>query len=594
MTKKLLVSFCCLAAAIASAYAQSSTPADETGVKAEMVLLHGNIWTGEPGSDAPSARHAQALAIRRGRILAVGSDAEMQPLIGPQTKVIPLNGQFVMPGFIDDHEHFLTGGFQLVQIQLRDSKDEGDFVARIAAHARMLGPDKWIEGGRWNAAKWPDARMPTRALIDSVTLRNPVFVNSWDGHQVLVNSLALERAGITEATPDPPGGVIVRDPATHLHTGLLRDTAMNLVAKIMPPRTDGEIEAALRRGLAEAARFGVTSLADMNLGEHSPSGGINFARTPVEKELSLLHRAERDGWLTARFYEIVPFSDMKRLESLGISHNTGDDWVKLGAVKAFADGSLESSTAWMYQGFADQPANTGVPNPLMSPPAKMLAQVREANAAGIQFITHAIGDRAVSGMLDVYAQSAPDTAPLRLRLENDEVVRPADFARFRKLGIVASMQPAIDGGSGVVERIGPARAAHSYAWRSMLDSGVALAFGSDWPVVPMNPMLGIASAVTREDVHGRPEGGWIPAQRVTVDEALRAYTSGSAYAAFQELDKGTLTPGKLADVIVLSSDPFHIAPIDLYRVNVALTIAGGKVVYDAGSAAHSELIHLRK
>lgn len=574
-----------------------STAAQSGGASrtADVVLLHGVLWTGEPyfepGKSSPSSGFAQAAAIADGRFLAVGTDGEMGPYIGSATKVIDLHGRFAMPGFVDDHTHFLTGGFQLIQVQLRDSRDEGDFAQRIGERAKQLGPGKWIEGGRWNASKWPDQKPPTRFLIDAVTKQNPVFVNSWDGHQVLVNSLALQLAGITEETSDPVGGVIVRDPVTHLHTGLLRDTAMNLVAKVMPARTDDEIEAALRRGLAEAARTGVTSLADMNLGEHSPSGGINYARTPVEKELRLLHRAAAEGWLTSRFYEIIPVLEMKRLEMLGVTHNSGDDFVKLGAVKAFADGSLESSTAWMYAGFADQPENTGVPNPLMMPPAKMEAAVREANAAGIQFITHAIGDRAVAEMLTVYGNSATDPTPYRLRLEHDEVVRPEDFARFKKLGIIASMQPAIDGGAGVVERIGSDRIGHSYAWKSMLDAGVTLAFGSDWPVVAINPLLGIHSAVTRQDIHGQPHGGWIPEQRVTVDQALRAYTQGSAYAAFQEKDKGSLTPGKLADIIVLSKDLTRIAPGEIKDAAVLMTIVNGKVVYESGDRAKTSGVH---
>jgi hypothetical protein len=580
--------FASIAFSIPRASGQQSTIPSRV---AETVMIHGALWTGEPylvpGKPSPPSQMAQAIAIANGSILAVGSDAEIKPYIGPQTDVIDLAGRFAMPGFVDDHTHFLTGGFQLIQVQLRDSRDEADFAERIGRRAQTLGPGKWIEGGRWNAAKWPDEKMPTRWLIDSVTPQNPVFVNSWDGHQVLVNSLALKLAGITEETPDPPGGVIVRDPLTHQHTGLLRDTAMNLVAKVMPARSEEEIEAALRRGLEEASRNGVTSLADMNLGEHSPSGGINYARTPIEKELRLLHRAETEGWLTCRFYEILPVLEMHRLEDLGVTHGTGDTFIQLGAVKAFADGSLESSTAWMYSGFADQPANTGVPNPLMSPPAKMAALVREANVSGIQFITHAIGDRAVAEMLDVYSGSAANPADYRMRLEHDEVVRPSDFARFAKLGVIASMQPAIDGGSGVTRRIGTDRIGRSYAWRSMLDAGAVLAFGSDWPVVGLNPLMGIHSAVTRQDLQDNPPGGWVPEQRVTLNEALRAYTQGSAYAAFQERDKGSLAPGRLADIVVLSKDLTRIAPSEVKGVTVEMTIVGGRVVYDANSHART-------
>jgi len=547
---------------------------------ADLVLLHGHIWTGEPyagpGQKAALSRWAEALAARNGRILSLGEDSDVRPYVGSSTHVIDLGGRFAMPGFIDDHVHFVDGSFQLLQVDLKLTPNESEFVRLIGEKAKTLPHGRWILGGNWDEEAWPDAQLPTHELIDAVTAGHPVYISRYDGHAGLANALAMKLAGVTRNTPNPLGGVIVRD-ANGEPTGVFKDEAQALVERVIPNPSEGEFEEAIKAGLAEARRLGVTTVEDMALGDETPDGSFT-------SEIRELHRAEIEGWLTCRFYEITPIEQWRRLAEAGLSHSMGSDWLQLGAVKGFADGSLGSRTAWFFDPYTDDASNRGVPQPLMSPPSRMEAAVRGANAAGIQTAIHAIGDRAISEMLDIYARDGgPDPRIHRFRIEHAQHMRPQDFKRFGELGIVASMQPyhAIDDGRWAEKRIGPDRARYSYAWRSMLDAGAPLAFGTDWPVAPLNPLLGIYAAVTRATLDGKHPEGWFPEQRLTVDEALRAYTQGSAYAAFAEQQKGTLAAGKLADVVVLSDDPFRIAPEKIRDVTVTTTIVGGRVVYQS-------------
>jgi hypothetical protein len=357
----------------------------------------------------------------------------------------------------------------------------------------------------------------------------------------------------------------------------LKDEAQELIAKAIPRPAESEMEEALRAALKEAARVGLTSVHDITVGTESWNGSFTG-------EIELLRRAELQGWLTCRIYAITPIAQWKKLADAGISHAMGSDFLKLGAVKAFADGSLGSRTAWMLKPYDDDPGNSGLPMPLMAPPAKMEELAQQADKAGLQLCTHAIGDRAVSAILDIYERVGGDhPAAHRFRVEHAQHVRPEDFGRFGKLGIVASMQPyhAIDDGRWAEKRIGHERARSSYAWRTMLNAGAVLAFGSDWPVAPLDPLSGIYAAVTRATLDGNNPGGWFPEQRLTVEEALRAYTQGSAYAAFEEKGKGTISPGKLADVVVLSEDLFRIPPERIKDAHVEITIVGGRIVYRA-------------
>lgn len=546
---------------------------------ADMVLLHGKIWTGEPasppGAKPSPAKFAQALAIANGRILALGDDAEIQHYIGANTKVLDLAGRLAVPGLIDSHAHFIVGGFQLLQADLKDAPTEAEFVRRIAERAKTLSPGRWMLGGNWDEQAWTSGRMPTRQMVDAVTEKTPVFLCRYDEHAALANSLALKLAGVTRATPDPVGGVIARD-ASGEPVGILKDTAQSLVARVIPRPTEAEMAEALRAALREAARLGVTSVHSITVDGDSWNGSFTG-------EVQLLRRAELQGWLTCRVYEITPIIHWEDLRDAGLSRNMGDDFIKLGGVKAFADGSLGSATAWMEEPFANEPSNRGLPLPLMNPPAQMEALAQGADQAQIQLCIHAIGDRAIAEILDMYERlDDGNAAAHRYRIEHAQHMRPQDFARLAKLGIVASMQPyhAIDDGRWAEKRLGHQRAKWSYAWRSMLDAGVPLAFGSDWPVAPLSPILGIYAAVTRATLDGKHPDGWFPEQRITVEEALRAYTLGSAYGAFQENDKGSLAPGKLGDVVVLSEDLFAVPRADLKDAQVVLTIVGGRVVYE--------------
>ena len=554
---------------------------------ADLVLRHGRLWTGEPyaapGEKPPATRWAQALAASNGRIVAVGTDSEIETYVGPKTRVIDLAGRLAMPGFNDSHVHFVDGSFQLLEVDLKLTPNEGEFARRIGDKARSLPAGRWLLGGNWDEEAWPDAKLPTRWLIDKVTPNNPVYVSRYDGHAGLANSIALKLAGVTRDTPDPVGGVIVRDPKTGEPTGVFKDAAQSLIERAIPNPSEAEFEEAVRAGLAEARRVGVTSVQDMALGGDTPDG--SFAG-----EIRFLRRAETEGWLTCRFYEITPIEQWQRLADAGLSHGMGSEWLQLGAVKGFADGSLGSRTAWFFEPYTDDPRNSGIPLPMMHPPAKMEEAVRGSDQVGIQVAVHAIGDRAIAEMLDIYALAGgAGLAAHRFRIEHAQHMRPQDFKRFARLGIIASMQPyhAIDDGRWAEKRIGHERARWSYAWRSMLDAGAPLAFGTDWPVAPLNPLLGIYAAVTRATLDGKSPGGWFPEQRLTLDEALRAYTQGSAYAEFAEKDKGTLAPGKLADVVVLSDDLYHIDPARIKDVKVEMTVVGGKVVYEKQSKVDS-------
>jgi predicted amidohydrolase YtcJ len=542
---------------------------------ADLVLLHGKIWTGEPAAArSPTAKFAEAVAIANGRILAAGSNADIQSYVGANTKVIDLKGRLAVPGLIDSHAHFILGGFQLLSVDLKDARSEEEFIHRINEKTKTLAPGRWLLGGDWDEQAWASAKLPTCRMIDGATGNHPAFLRRYDEHIALANSLALKLAGVTHATPDPVGGVIVRD-ASGEPTGIFKDAAQDLIAKAIPRPTEAEMTEALRTALTEAARVGLTSVHSITVDADSWNG--SFAG-----EIQLLRRAELEGWLTCRMYEIVPITQWQKLRDVGLAHNMGDDFIRLGGVKAFADGSLGSATAWMYEPYADEPANHGIPLPLMNPPARMEVLAKGADEAQIQLCIHAIGDRAIAEILDMCQRLGGDNAVAhRFRVEHAQHMRPQDFARFGKMGIIASMQPyhAIDDGRWAEKRLGKERAKSSYAWRSMLDAGAPLAFGSDWPVAPLSPIMGIYAAVTRATLDGGHPEGWFPEQRLTVEEALRAYTLGSAYAAFQENEKGSITPGKLGDIVVISDDLFTIPPAKIKDAHIVMTVVGGKIVY---------------
>jgi len=527
---------------------------------ADLVLRGGRVW---PGKGLPEGT---ALSVGDGRVLAVGTDAELAPWIGPKTRVVELRGRLVVPGFNDAHVHLLAGGFGLLSVDLRDARDESDFVRRIAAYAKTLPKGAYIQNGNWDHETWPSRALPTRQLIDAVTPDNPVFVNRLDGHMSLANSLALRLAGITRDTRDPEGGTIVRDSAGE-PTGILKDNAQDLMEKAIPEPTREMNRRAAVAALDAAARLGVTSVQD--------NSSIDALPTYLE-----LHR---DGALTARINVWRPISALKALKQAGVRSGLGDDFVRVGALKILSDGSMGAGTAAFFEPYADDAKTRGL---LLYPIPELERLIREADAAGFQLAVHAIGDRANSLVLDAFFKAAAANGPRerRLRIEHAQVVRKPDLARYKALGVVASIQPShgIDDMRWAEKRIGAERCRDSYNVKSFTDRGIPVAFGTDWYVEPLDPRLGLYAAVTRERPEGGPAGGWLPEEKVTLEEALDLYTRGSAYAEFAETRKGTLAPGRLADIVVFERDLLRLPPREILTTRVDLTIVGGRVVFERG------------
>lgn len=529
---------------------------------ADLILINGRLWTGNG-----SQPWAEALASRGDRITAVGSNAAIRKLAGAKTRVIDLQGRLALPGFIDDHTHFIESGFHLLSVDLRNAATPEEFARRIATHATTLPSGRWVTGGDWDHERWPGGPLPTKELIDPYTRNTPVFVTRLDGHMGLANSAALRMAGVTKESKDPPGGTIVRDARTGEPTGILKDNAQSLVYRVIPSSTEAEREEALKASLSEAARFGVTSIQDI---------------TPWE-DYEAYGRFRDSGRLTVRVYARTPMNQWKRQVEVISKHGKGDDWLKLGGLKAFMDGSLGSTTALFFEPFSDAPNTSGLMVDDNIPEGKLKQNIKDADKAGLQCSIHAIGDKANKILLDYFEEVARENGPRdrRFRIEHAQHLLPGDIRRFAKLGVIASMQPyhAIDDGRWAEKRIGPRRIKTTYAFRSLLDAGAMLTFGSDWFVAPLSPILGIHAAVTRQTIDGRNPGGWVPEQKVTVEEAVRAYTISCAYAEFAETNKGTLEVGRLADVVVLSQDIFRIDPNEIQKTGVVYTIVGGKVVF---------------
>ncbi len=534
---------------------------------ADLIITNAKIWTGDDAHP-----HAQAVAVFRDRILAVGSSAEIEKLRAADTKLIDAGGKLLVPGFNDAHVHFVGGGMDLDALHLNDATSAEEFVNRMRKQAKKTPKGQWILGGGWDETKWAPTKLPTRELIDSFTPETPVFIDRYDGHMGLANSVALRLAGITAQTPDPPGGVIVRD-AQGNPTGALKDAAAELVIKVIPPLTHDQRIAAIKRGLEYAASLGVTSFQEMN-DEYTDS----FADIGAYDELL------QSGQLTARVYVAASIADWKKEADVGVRHAFGSPWLRMGALKGFADGSLGSRTAYFFEPYSDDPTNSGLLNRQMQPLSQMQNWIVNADATGLQICIHAIGDKAISTVLDMYAEAmkANRDANPRFRIEHAQHMAQKDFARFAELNVIASVQPyqAIDDGRWAEARIGRDRASRTYAFRTFLNHGVHLAFGTDWDVAPLNPLLGVYAAVTRATLDGKNPNGWFPEQKLTVDEAMKAYTVGSAYAEFQEAEKGSIMPGKLADMVLLSNDIFTIDPVKIRDTKVLQTIVGGKVVWD--------------
>ena len=534
---------------------------------ADLILTNAKIWTVD--KTLPTA---QAVAVLGERIVAVGSNADVEAWRGTHTQVIDAGGKLLLPGFNDAHVHFVSGGKQLDSIKLNDATSAQEFARRIGERAKITAKGEWILGGNWDETKWNPSNMPTKELVDALTPDMPVFVSRYDGHMGLANSVALRLAGITAKTPDPPGGTIVRD-AQGNPTGALKDAATDYIYKVIPPLSHDQRMKAAKRALAYAASVGVTSVQHMD---------ASYADIAIYAEL--LQRGE----LTARIYAAPLITHVEDQAKIGVRHAFGGPYLRIGAVKAFADGSLGSGTAYFYEPFLNQGSNRGLLSDEMHPISLMRDRYMTADAAGMQICTHAIGDEGISTILDLYADvaKAHGESDRRFRIEHAQHMAAKDFDRFAQLHVIASVQPyhAIDDGRFAESHIGHDRASRTYAFRTFLDHGVRLAFGTDWEVAPLDPLLSVYAAVTRATLDGKNPNGWFPEQKLSVAETIEAYTMGSAYAEFQESEKGSITPGKLADFVLLTDDIFSIAPEKIRDVHVLKTFVGGRLIFDANVA----------
>ncbi len=523
-----------------------------------LAIVNARAWTGDPRRP-----WADAILLRGERIELVGSSAEVRKRAGASVRTIDAKGMMLTPGFIDAHVHFIDGGFALASVQLRDARTKEEFVSRIKAFAATVPPGTWILNGDWDHTNWGGA-LPERSWIDSVTPHNPVWINRLDGHMNLANSLALAAAKITRSTADVAGGTIVRDD-TGEPTGILKDNAQDLMAGAIPDPTMAMRLRALDAAMRYVAERGVTSVHHMG----------------TWADLETFRQAQREHALRTRIVAAVPLSTWARLRDEVQAHGRGDDWLRIGGLKGFVDGSLGSHTAAMLAPFTDAPQDRGL---FVNTEQDLHAWTRSADAAGLQVIVHAIGDRAIRTQLGIFEQVERENGARdrRFRIEHAQHIAPEDIPRFAALGVIASMQPyhAIDDGRWAERVIGTERAKFAYAFKSLLDAGTTLAFGSDWFVAPPTPLLGIYAAVTRRTLDGAHPDGWIPEQRISVEQALRAYTTGSARAGFQEHEVGMLRAGMLADIVMIDRDLTRVPPPSIPDARIMLTMVGGRVVYD--------------
>jgi predicted amidohydrolase YtcJ len=548
------LSFIAMAGMVSCRSADSAGPAD--------LVVYGRVWTGDSAKP-----WAGAVAVAGDKITAVGDSVEIAAMAGPETKVLANGSSLVAPGFMDGHLHFLDGGFQLASVDLRPANAKTEFIERVKAFVSERKPGEWIVGGDWDHERWPGTPLPRREWIDSVTPENPVLLSRLDGHMALANSAALSLARITKETKDIPGGVIVRDPRTGEPTGILKDEAMDPVYAVIPEPTPEQRDAALRRALEHAAANGVTAFAHVSA---------------PRADLAAYLRAKAAGTLTARAALYFPIQYWREVADTVARLGRGDDWVWIGGVKGYMDGSLGSTTALFYQPYEDDPSTSGV---LTTPEDSMRAWIGAADSAGLQVVVHAIGEKANGLLLQIFDSVAQAHGPRdrRFKVEHAQHLRREDIGRFGQLGVIPSMQPyhVIDDGRWAQKRIGPERIKTTYAFRSLIDQGAILAFGSDWTVAPISPILGIYGAVTRRTLDGKNPLGWVPEEKITVEEALRAYTSGDAYGVFAEDRRGKILPGYLADLVLLDRDLTKIPPEEIEQAAVKATVVGGRVVFTA-------------
>lgn len=508
---------------------------------------------------------AEAVFIDGNKITFVGSNEEVKKLIDQSTEVFDLQGKLMLPGFIDDHVHFTSGGFYLQGIDLRVAKSTTEFKEILKKYAEKR-KGKWITGGNWDHEAWEIKDLPTKEMIDEFTKNTPVFVDRFDGHMALANSYALKLAKINKDTQSPDGGLIVKDPKTGEPTGILKDNAMQLVYSIIPQSTKEETYKAALTALNHAKELGVTSVQDIT----------------YSQDLGVYKRLEKEGKLTCRIYTRMPIVDYQKLVKDKIKVGYGSDKLKLGSLKAFADGSLGSSTAWFFEPYHQDTTTSGLAMDIVNDGSLREWSI-DADKNGLQLSVHTIGDKANNYMLNLFQEITAKNPKWdrRFRLEHAQHVRFEDIHRFAELGVIASVQPyhCIDDGVWAEKRIGPERIKYTYPFRTFLDNKVMLCFGSDWTVAPINPLLGIYAAVTRRTLDDKNPDGWIPEQKISVEEAIKAYTINNAYAAFEENLKGSIEVGKLADLVVLNEDILTIDPVKIKDVNVEMTVFDGRVIY---------------
>lgn len=529
----------------------------KTNHQASIVFKNGEIYT--VNKNQPTASE---LAILNGKIIFVGEKTP-ENLINEATQIIDLNDQFVLPGFIDSHLHFLDGGFSISSIDLRNTASKKEFIHNIGEYAKSLPEGEWILSGNWDHTLWDGQPLPERWWIDKVTPKNPVFINRLDGHMALANSLALKLAGLSDDTPTPAGGVIVRNKRGEL-TGILKESAMQLVSKVIPSSTFESKLRAAKSAEQYLLQNGVTSAHDMGAWSH------------LEVYDSLISRNE----FKVRISLYPPIPQWEKLNNYSIK-NEESNFIAVKGMKAFMDGSLGSSTAKFFKPYLADAENFGVWDEQMIPPEKMLNRIKSVYGLGYQVVTHAIGTEANHVLLDFYQQVLAGDKNRRFRVEHAQHLLAEDLARFSELNVIASMQPyhCIDDGRWAETKIDYERCKTTYAFRDLMDSDAIVAFGSDWDVAPVSPIMGIYAAVTRRTLDGKNEDGWVPEQKISVEEAIQCYTINGAYADFSENIKGNLETGKFPDFVVLSDNLLTIEPEKISDVDVLMTVVNGEIVY---------------
>lgn len=524
-------------------------------------IIIGKIWTGEP--EHP---WAEAMAIGGDTIMAVGTKADMVSLTGKDTRITEVgHDHLITPGFIDSHSHFVETGFELASVQLNDAKTPKEFIQRIADFAKTVKPGTWIIGGNWDHQNW-GGKLPDHTWIDSVTKENPVWLNRMDGHMALANAAALKLAGISSDVKDVAGGEVIRENGKI--TGVFKDNALKYVRSVVAHPTEEQEQHALQASMDYYAARGITSV-------------VSVPGTGYGDYFNVFKKAVKANFKT-RIYAVSELKNWKQLAEQIKKEGTGDKWLRYGALKGFVDGSLGSHTAAFMKPFKDAPRDSGF---FVIPENVLYQRIKSADSAGLHLLIHAIGDRSINTLLNLCEKLEKENGnkDRRFRIEHAQHILPSDIKRFKSLDVIASVQPyhAIDDGRWAEKVIGHERARTTYAFRSLLDAGARLAFGSDWFVAPADPILGIYAAVTRRTLDNKNPGGWIPEQKITVEEALKAYTIDAAYATFEENMKGSLKKGKLADFAVLDKDITKIDPALISSVKVLSTVVGGKQVFNA-------------